>query len=89
MLTFSTLYTPCRQHIESLLAQAAAAEVQSDLAKRVGGWRSRIEPMLAQEEARPGFDMHVYGARLMDRLQGKEDGEEVGDAELGLKAGML
>ena len=36
----------CRAHIEAFLAAAAAAEVQSDLAARVSGWRAKITPVL-------------------------------------------
>lgn len=32
--------------MESMLRAAAAREVQSDLAKRVGNWRNRIDPVL-------------------------------------------
>jgi len=57
-----------RAHVESCLASAAASEVQSELAGRVAGWRARIEPALAEQEARPGFDIHKAGAEVVSAL---------------------
>eukprot|EP00879_Flechtneria_rotunda_P013631 GHRR01014238.1.p1 GENE.GHRR01014238.1~~GHRR01014238.1.p1 ORF type:complete len:328 (+),score=145.06 GHRR01014238.1:591-1574(+) len=57
-----------RSHMESLIAAAAAQQVQSELAVRVSGWRARIDPILAAEEDRSAFDMHKYGTKLLDRL---------------------
>jgi hypothetical protein len=48
----------CRMHIEAFISAAAAAEVQTELAARVGGWRSRISPVLEEQDARPPFDIH-------------------------------
>lgn len=59
----------CRSHIESLIAAAAAQQVQSELAVRVSGWRSRIDPILAAEEDRSAFDIHTYGSKILERLQ--------------------
>lgn len=57
-----------RSHIESLIAAAAAQQVQSELAVRVSGWRARIDPILAAEEDRSAFDIHDYGTKILDRL---------------------
>lgn len=57
-----------RSHIESLIAAAAAQQVQSELAVRVSGWRARIDPILAAEEDRSAFDIHDYGSKILDRL---------------------
>ncbi len=35
-----------RAHMESMLMAAAARHVQTDLARRVGSWRQRIDPLL-------------------------------------------
>jgi hypothetical protein len=59
----------CRSHIESLIAAAAAQQVQSELAVRVSSWRSRIDPILAAEEDRSAFDIHDYGSKILTRLQ--------------------
>ena len=37
-------------------------EVQSALAVRVAGWRGRIGPLLAAQDARGEFDIHACGA---------------------------
>lgn len=58
----------CRAHVDSLIAAAAAAEVQTELAARVSTWRSKMAPMLEEEDARPDFDIHVYGERILDGL---------------------
>lgn len=51
----------CRAHIDAFIAEAAAAEVQSELAARVSGWRARIAPALAAQDARGEFDIHACG----------------------------
>jgi hypothetical protein len=45
-------------HIKALMAQAAAAEVQSELAARVAGWRAKIGPVIEEQDARGAFDIH-------------------------------
>ncbi|KAG2490519.1 hypothetical protein HYH03_011140 [Edaphochlamys debaryana] len=60
----------CRAHMESMMRAAAAREVQSDLARRVGSWRQRIDPVLQAEESRPQFDIQDYGERIIGRLEG-------------------
>ncbi|GAQ85717.1 hypothetical protein KFL_002500150 [Klebsormidium nitens] len=55
-----------REHIDAMLKAAAAAEVQTDLAARVATWKHKIEPVLQEQDARPEFDIHLYGARVLD-----------------------
>lgn len=57
-----------RSHIEALISAAAAQEVQTELSRRVAGWRQRIDPVLAQEDARGTFDIHTYGEGILNRL---------------------
>lgn len=59
----------CRSHIEAFINAAAAAQVQSDLAVRVSSWQHKIQPLLEEQDARPAFDIHVYGGQLLDRLE--------------------
>ncbi|GBG63417.1 hypothetical protein CBR_g38039 [Chara braunii] len=59
----------CRAQIDEMLKSAAAAEVQSELAARVAEWKTKIEPALEVQDARPEFDIHAYGERLLDRLE--------------------
>ncbi|GLC65675.1 hypothetical protein PLESTF_000327800 [Pleodorina starrii] len=72
----------CRAHMESMLMAAAAREVQSDLARRVSGWRQRIDPVLKAEESRPQFDIQEYGELILSRLSGLQitDGSQQGEA---------
>lgn len=58
----------CRAHMESLVAAAAAQETQTELAVRVSNWRSRIDPVLTQEESRASFDIQMYGERILSHL---------------------
>lgn len=58
----------CQAHINKFLAAAAAAEVQSELATRVQTWKSRVDPSIAEQDAREQFDIHVYGSRVIGRL---------------------
>lgn len=50
----------CAAHTEARMAAAAAAEVQTELASRVAGWRTKIGPVLAEQDARGDFDIHTY-----------------------------
>ena len=47
---------------------AAAAEVQTELASRVSNWRHKIQPLLDEQDARPSFDIHLYGDQVLDKL---------------------
>lgn len=64
-LTYEEL---CQAHVNKFLAAAAAAEVQSELAGRVQTWKSRVDPAIAEQDAREQFDIHVYGDRVIGRL---------------------
>jgi hypothetical protein len=57
-----------RVHIDAKIRAAEAFAIQTDLTKRVSVWRDRIEPVLEEEDARPVFDIHVYGERILDGL---------------------
>ena len=64
-LTYEEL---CQAHINEFLAAAAAAEVQSELTTRVQMWKSKMDPSIAEQDAREQFDIHVYGDRVISRL---------------------
>ncbi|XP_022844802.1 condensin-2 complex subunit H2-like isoform X2 [Olea europaea var. sylvestris] len=57
----------CRSHLDSLLASLAESE-QTELATRVSTWKQRIEQNLEEQDARPPFDIHEYGDRVLDKL---------------------
>ncbi|KAG1662141.1 hypothetical protein FOA52_011014 [Chlamydomonas sp. UWO 241] len=68
----------CRSYINARLAAAAAAEVQSDLAQRVSGWRARIDPVLKAEESKPTFDLQSYGEAILVKMKKAPGGSEAG-----------
>ncbi len=51
-----------------MVQAAAAAEVQTELASRVSNWRHKIQPLLDEQDARPAFDIHLYGDQVLDKL---------------------
>lgn len=57
----------CAAHTEARMAAAAAAEVQTELAARVSGWRSKIAPVLEEQDARGNFDIHTCAPRAVPR----------------------
>ena len=56
----------CRQHIDRIIAAAAAEEVRSELAQRVSIWQSKIEPVLRDADTRPAFDIRVYKKDIIE-----------------------
>lgn len=76
----------CRAHVEAYISAAAAAEVQTELATRVSAWRTKMAPVLEEEERRPEFDIHAYGDRVLSGLAalsvsagGQPEGQPAGD----------
>ncbi|CAA3030186.1 Hypothetical predicted protein [Olea europaea subsp. europaea] len=63
----------CRSHLDSLLASLAESEKQTELATRVSTWKQRIEQNLEEQDARPTFDIHEYGDRVLDKLSMEGD----------------
>ena len=56
------------QHVERYLRGVEEALHSSALEKRVRDWRKKIEPALAEEEARTPFDIHLCGEQVTSRL---------------------
>ena len=46
--------------------------MQTELSQRVSSWRTRIDPVLKEEEVRHTFDLQMYGDRILGRLQTSE-----------------
>ncbi|CAK0746455.1 hypothetical protein CVIRNUC_001693 [Coccomyxa viridis] len=55
----------CAAHTEARMAAAAMEEVQTELASRVAGWRTKIAPVLEEQDARGDFDIHTIGESLL------------------------
>lgn len=43
------------------------------MASRVSTWKQRIEKNLEEQDARPPFDIHKYGERILDKLSVEQD----------------
>lgn len=63
----------CRKYLleSSKLWQEHA--VDSQLEQRVADWRTKIEPLLAEEEERPGFDIKEYSNAIVGRLEDEKE----------------
>lgn len=61
----STYEALCRAHIERFMRGAHAFAAESQLSRRVATWQGRLEPMLAEEEARPAFDIRACGESIV------------------------
>ena len=70
----------CRQHIENYLAGAEAYAVETSLSRRVEEWKSKLEPLLEDQEKRPQFDIHSYGESILGRFE-KADRHEGDDMQ--------
>nr|GMD79116.1 condensin-2 complex subunit H2 [Ipomoea batatas] len=71
--THSTLEDLCRSHLDSLLANLAETEHQTELAARVSTWKQRIEHNLNEQESHPPFDIHEYGEKVLSKLSLEEN----------------
>ncbi|XP_010314712.2 condensin-2 complex subunit H2 isoform X2 [Solanum lycopersicum] len=63
----------CRSHLDALLANLAETEKQTELAARVSTWKQRIDQNLEEQESHPPFDIHEYGARVLNKLSLEEN----------------
>ena len=54
--------------MQAFIDAAAAAEVQTELAARVGEWQGKVCTVLEEQDARPPFDLQAYGTGLLERL---------------------
>jgi hypothetical protein len=57
-----------RAQIAAFTANADAFLASSRMQRRIEGWQKRMEPLLQEEEARPEFNMRVYGDRIVKAL---------------------
>ncbi|XP_074586469.1 condensin-2 complex subunit H2-like [Curcuma longa] len=65
----------CRFHLDVLLANIAETQKQTELAARVSAWKQRVESTLEEQEARPHFDIHLYGERILEKVYKEADNE--------------
>lgn len=64
-----------RDHIARYVRQAEKYVQETELSRRVAAWESRIGPILAQEEEHDPFDIHAYGATILDKMPSKGKSE--------------
>lgn len=59
----------CRAHIRAFSKGAEKYATETNLHRRIGEWQDRLAPILDKEEARPEFDIHVYGERVVNKVR--------------------
>ncbi|EFJ31951.1 hypothetical protein SELMODRAFT_408312 [Selaginella moellendorffii] len=57
----------CHATRDSVMQTLVEAELRAELASRVSNWKVKVEASLAKQDARPAFDIHVYGERIIER----------------------
>lgn len=65
-----------RAHIADWFRGAEKYERTTQLSKRVTEWTQRLEPILAEEEKHPPFDIHRVGDKIIERLVETEENED-------------
>ncbi|XP_072033087.1 condensin-2 complex subunit H2-like [Amphiura filiformis] len=58
-----------RKHVDAYIASAQQYAQVTDLSKRVQQWEDKIMPILKREEKFGYFDIHEYGAVVLDKLE--------------------
>ena len=53
-----------RTHVDAYVASSDAYGAESRLSRRVAEWQTRLQPTLDEEDARPTFDIQLYGQRV-------------------------
>jgi len=72
----------CRAHIAKFAKGAEKYASETQLTQRVDQWQEKLEPLLAEEEERPEFDIHKYGREILISVeealgQDQSDEEEI------------
>lgn len=60
----------CRAHIAKFARGAEKYASATQLTQRVDKWQEKLEPLLAEEEERPEFDIHEYGRTILTSVEG-------------------
>jgi condensin-2 complex subunit H2 len=42
---------------------------ETQLSKRVNEWQEKLEPLMAEQDSHPAFDIHEYGQHIVDSLE--------------------
>lgn len=66
----------CHAHAQRLHRGAAKFAVETSLNQRVNVWKHKLEPILDEQTDRKPFDIHAYGAGLIERVN-----DEMNDTE--------
>ena len=77
-VTFEEL---CRAHIRAFAKGAEKYRTETNLTKRVGDWQSKLFPILEEEEARPEFDIHVYGEHVIKSIKNTDGSDFIGGSK--------
>ena len=62
-----------RQHVKKYLHSADEWAIETNLHQRVREWQEKVQPLLQDQDGRPSFDIHSYGAKILDRLEATDD----------------
>ena len=58
----------CKAHVDECINAAAAAEVQTEMSKRVSDWSERIRPRIEEQEKRCAFDIEELSDEVLERV---------------------
>lgn len=81
----SSFEETCRKHLERTAWMWEQRATDAELLRRVDEWKSRIQPLLEEEERREEFDISLYGKRIVNILKAEtenKDTEEVRISQL-------
>jgi hypothetical protein len=59
----------CKLRLEEYFRSAQLWVQETELSSRIEEWSNRLAPRLLEQEARPPFDIHDYGTRLINKVQ--------------------
>lgn len=62
-----------RKYVDGYLMEAQQYAQETDLSRRVRDWEDRILPVLSEEETHRPFDIHKYGAEILESFRGKSN----------------
>lgn len=71
----------CRTHIRAFAKGAEKYRAETNLTKRVGDWQLKLFPILEEEEARPEFDIHVYGEHVIESIKNNDKSDFLGGSK--------
>lgn len=81
--TASSFEETCRKHLERTAWMWEQRATDSELLRRVEEWKSRIQPILEEEERRKDFDISLYGKKIVHILKVETKNKDTDTAKIG------